>query len=383
MSPVYETPALLPPGAPFDWNRPYLNAVCELDWSGTAELLLHRLKHIECELGRDSTERWSPRKIDLDLLLLGQERIHDETLQVPHARIHERSFVLDPLKDLAPGLTVPGCAWPVVNHARALPGHRPLTMAIFNLTPDSFSDGGALSTKAEWVARVQAADAAGVQILDLGAESTRPGAFRVEIEEEWARLEPVLTYLREFYRSQTIRPWISVDTRHASTADRALAMGADIVNDVGGLSDPRMIEVLAGCHAQYILMHSLTVPADPKLTWQSQVDPIAELKSWFFRKMELLVTAGIDADRVIFDPGIGFGKTQAQSLEILQRFEELSDLPIRLLVGHSRKSCLREGEVMSIPALDEATFRWSRRLARTGVDIIRVHDFRRYQGEWL
>src|SRR5690606_31813666 len=177
VSPVVESPALLLDDAPPEWNRPFLNLVAECETSLTPHELLDALKAVEAELGRDAQARWSPRPIDLDILLWGAEEIVTERLRVPHPGLHERAFVLAPLASLRPLLAVPGRGGKtVLELTRALARHIPLWMGIVNLTPDSFSDGGAITDEASFAARVDALVAAGTHIVDVGAESTRPGA---------------------------------------------------------------------------------------------------------------------------------------------------------------------------------------------------------------
>ncbi len=365
---------MVPEDAPDGWRIPYLNAVAAMDWAGSPQELLQSLQHIETGLGRAAALRWAPRIIDLDLLVFGDQTIGDPHLVVPHAGIWGRSFVLDPLKHLAPGLRLPGHAETVLKRARELPGHAPLWMGILNLTPDSFSDGGELADEAELRQRIAAWDSAGVQIFDLGGESTRPGARHIAPDEEWSRLEPALHLLRDRYAGRLFRPWISVDTRHAATAARALAMGADIINDVGGLSDPAMGKILQGGSCQYVLMHSLSIPADKNQVLDENRDPVEAVRVWALEKLESLSRLGIGLDRIIFDPGIGFGKTPSQSLALLQGIESFLDLPVRILAGHSRKSFMILWNNLKAEQRDPESIGLSLRLADKGVDILRVHE---------
>ena len=374
VSPVYTTPALLPPGAPAEWDIPYLNAVAEIDWSGSAVELLAFLKATEIALGRSPSDRWAPRVIDLDILTFGAQVVEAPGLRVPHPGMLTRSFVLDPLKDLAPALVLPHCAEAVCALARSLPGHTPLIMGILNLTPDSFSERGELLNSETLVSRVTTLLAARVQILDLGAESTRPGATPVSVDEEWARLEPALEKVKSLSGSRLLAPVISVDTTKPEIAERALRRGAHWINDVAGLSNPRMVEVAREHRCPAIFMHHVTVPADPKRVLSPDCDPIAEVKRWALTRIETLVAAGLDIEQLIFDPGIGFGKTAHQSLAILKRAAELADLPVRTVIGHSRKSFMRTWGFDDVSARDMATLGASLALTSRGVDILRVHD---------
>lgn len=372
-SPVTCTPALVPPGAPADWRKPYLNAVVELDWDGTPRELLDFLKKTELELGRVSAPRWAPRIIDLDLLLFGNSLIAEEDFRVPHAGLASRAFVLDPLKHLAPTLEIPGGNRTVLALSREIPLRSPLWMGVLNLTPDSFSDGGKLTDLSCVKAKVEEWEAEGVHILDLGAESTRPGAETVSAQMEWERLEPALDFLRLRYEGKYFSPRVSVDTRNAQTARRALQCGARIVNDVSGLTDPDMAAVVAETGCEYVLMHSLRVPAGGAEFVEGE-DVVRILKSWAAEKILTLQTAGVSPDKIIFDPGIGFGKRAAHSLEMVCRAKEFLALPVRVLFGHSRKSFLQHFGERPSAQRDPETLGLSLRLAEVGVEILRVHE---------
>ncbi len=240
-------------------------------------------------------------------------------------------------------------------------------VGILNLTPDSFSDGGEHAMPAQAIAAAEAMIAAGAHIVDIGAESTRPGAVPLSAAEEWKRLAPVL---------EAVAPRVetSVDTRHAATAKNALALGARWINDVGGLGDEAMIAAVRDSECGLIFMHSLSIPADPLVTLPEACDPVAVLIEWARARIMALEAAGIARARLVFDPGIGFGKTQAQSLAILRRARELRAVGIPVLIGHSRKSCLRAYSDAPAGGRDAATLAVSAQLLRGGVEYLRVHD---------
>lgn len=375
VSPIVESPALLPAGAPADWNRPFLNCVVEAETALEPATLLDALKRIETALGRAPAERWAPRPIDLDILLYGDERIETDRLTIPHAGLTERPFFLTPLAALAPGLVVPGTGRTVLALSRALGHAIPLWMGIVNLTPDSFSDGGRYVSAAALEALLDDMDAGGVHVVDLGAESTRPGATPLTAEAEWARLEAPLATVLERYAGRRPRPWISVDTYHAPVAARAIEHGVDIVNDVSGLTSEAMLQLAADHEAiDFIAMHNLSIPADRAHTLPADADPIAELNAWLAAQRERWHRAGIDAQRIVFDPGVGFGKDPLQSLEILRRIEALELEDLRVLVGHSRKSFMGAFASGGETERDLVTVGASLELAARGVDILRVHN---------
>jgi 2-amino-4-hydroxy-6-hydroxymethyldihydropteridine diphosphokinase/dihydropteroate synthase len=249
----------------------------------------------------------------------------------------------------------------------------PQLMAVLNLTPDSFSDGGKFNAPEAALKQADYLLAEGATVLDVGAESTRPGAEVLCQKVEWARLEPVLQALAT--HPQRRHFILSVDTRHPDTAEKSLLLGVDWINDVTGGADSRMEAVLAASNCSYVCMHALTVPVNPAITLPEEADVIATLRDWAEERLERLEKAGIASSRVILDPGIGFGKTLAQNLTLLK--EPKAFLPegagARLLIGHSRKSFLRTFSDVPAEERDVETLAVSLYLAEKGVDYLRVH----------
>jgi dihydropteroate synthase len=243
-------------------------------------------------------------------------------------------------------------------------------MAIVNLTPDSFSDGGKYVGADAAIAYMEQLVEQGADILDIGAESTRPGARCLSVEEEWERLEPVLAIAKNRFSYTPI----SVDTRHANTAARAIDAGADWINDVNGGQDPQMLAVIRAASCNYVMMHSLSVPADPKNVLPEGVDAATTIRSWAERRTQELYDQGIAPERIILDPGIGFGKTAEQSWRILQAAPNLLDLPFCWLIGHSRKSFFKLITEKDAMERDTETHMVSAWLARHSVPYLRVHD---------
>ena len=374
-SPVIETPALLPDNAPWEWNQPFLNMVIECSTDITPDALLAQIHQIQDSAGRTNKSRWSPRPIDIDILLWGAETISTDQLTIPHRDMHLRHFVLTPLISLNANLTIPGRGnKTVLQWSRELPHHIPLWMGILNITPDSFSDGGkhenfratqeTMQTMVDW----------GATILDIGGESTRPGADTIDPETEWSRVAPVLRYLKDKGRDNPLRPLISLDTRNPDIAEKAIDIGVDFINDVSGVSDPRMIELAASSSCQWVAMHSLSVPADPTITIPQNVDPVQEVHQWLSDQIVRWDKAGIDPHRMVFDPGIGFSKNPLQSLRLLQSAGEFRQHGLRLLAGHSRKSFMKQFAGNETHERDMVTIGAAMQLCQQGVDIIRVHN---------
>ncbi len=236
-------------------------------------------------------------------------------------------------------------------------------MGIVNATPDSFSDGGRHLGGEAALAGALAQVGEGADFIDVGAESTRPGAAEIDAVEEWRRLEPVLA---AFAGKITVP--VSVDTYKAAVAAKALAAGASIVNDVHGLQrDPEMAGVVGSAGAGLVLMHNSRGE-------RSGGDIIGRIRLFFEKSLALAEGAGIGADRIVLDPGIGFGKSVADNLAILRRVGELRGLGFPLLLGASRKSVI--GAVLDLPVEDrlEGTIATTVAAVAGGVDIVRVHD---------
>lgn len=245
-------------------------------------------------------------------------------------------------------------------------------MGILNVTPDSFSDGGCHDTPAAALTHARHLIAEGATLIDIGGESTRPGAAPVTAPGEIARTVPVVAALRAEWDG-----WISIDTTKAAVATAALAAGADIVNDVSGLrADPAMVEVCAASGCGVVVMH---MQGDPG-TMQSAphyTDVVAEVTAFFNERMQVLVTAGIHPEALCFDPGIGFGKTLAHNLALLRALGHLSPPGRPLLLGVSRKSFI--GKILGTdhPAARDGASAALTALAREqGVMLHRVHAVR-------
>lgn len=394
VAPIYESEALLPPDACPDWDLPFLNTAVLLTTSLEPGPVLDQLKAIEVTLGRQERSRWAPREIDMDVLAWGARQMSTERLTVPHAGLLERPFALFPLAYLWPDWVHPQAGQSARRLAAGLPFGStsrclrwgagdlvgPQWVGILNITPDSFSDGGNFQVPEDALRHGRLLAAQGAAVLDAGAESTRPGSEVVPAETEWRRLAPVLEGLRE-----TPGVLISLDTRHAEVARRGVQTGVDWLNDVTGFETPSMLDLAASCAADLVVMHSLGIPPSGERTLDPAADPVAQLVEWAGKRLEVFRGAGIAEGRLIFDPGIGFGKTAEQSLELIRRAGEfVRAMPdqVRVLYGHSRKSCYSLYTDAPATARDQETVAASLHLARQGVDYLRVHNPEAHRRAW-
>jgi dihydropteroate synthase len=242
-------------------------------------------------------------------------------------------------------------------------------MGVLNVTPDSFSDGGRYLDPEAALARAGTLLAEGADLVDVGGESTRPGADPVPAEEEIRRVVPVIERLRARFPGAPI----SIDTTKPEVARAALRAGADLVNDVQALGTPGMAELVAGSGAAAVLVHMRGTPADMR-SRARYGDVVAEVAAELREAMRRALAAGVPEDRILLDPGIGFAKTAEQSLAVLSGLARLRELGRPLLVGPSRKSFI--GDVTGAPAADRlpGTLAAVAACVLAGAEFLRVHD---------
>uniref|UniRef100_A0A6B2L2Z0 Pterin-binding domain-containing protein n=1 Tax=Arcella intermedia TaxID=1963864 RepID=A0A6B2L2Z0_9EUKA len=380
----------------------FLNCVCKIKTSLSSAQLLNELKRIETEIGRERPlVRNGPRVIDLDILLHGRAPLSTSTLTIPHPQLHERDFVLGPLMDVQPDLVHPLLKksvrqlWadlgecegivaviPVVVNGKEVilsDRRKTLLMAVCNMTPDSFSDGGELFplNPAKLESLRENLLRSSVDIIDIGGESSRPGAEEVPGEEELARITPLLAWARAQRALDGVL--VSVDTWKSEVAKSAISQGANIINDYTAGKDPNIFKVAAETGAPMILMHSRGTPktmnqlADyPK--GQEMETIAAELNV----NIQKALDQGIFPWKIITDPGIGFAKRGEHNLVILRNLGRWKCLThgYPYLIGTSRKRFISEvcggqdpkdrvwGTAATITAAVQA-----------GCAIVRVHDF--------
>ncbi|OGG68440.1 dihydropteroate synthase [Candidatus Kaiserbacteria bacterium RIFCSPHIGHO2_02_FULL_55_25] len=251
-------------------------------------------------------------------------------------------------------------------------GKKTYVMGIINVTPDSFSGDGVLDVEAAVKQGIQM-EKDGADVLDVGGESTRPGSVPVSLEDELARVIPVVTRL-----AKEVKVPISIDTYKAEVARQAIAAGASIINDVwGGRMEPEILTVAANTKVPIILMHNRSQAAaveGERYVGVEYKDLIGDIKKELREQISVALAAGIAKENIIVDPGIGFGKTVEQNLELVNRLDELKELECPILVGPSRKSFV--GYTLDLPASErlEGTLAAVALCIQKGADVVRVHD---------
>ncbi|MFT5729050.1 MAG: dihydropteroate synthase [Desulforhopalus sp.] len=243
-------------------------------------------------------------------------------------------------------------------------------MGVLNVTPDSFSDGGQFATIDSAVDQAESLITQGADILDIGGESTRPFADKVATEEELQRVIPVIRAIRQKHSIP-----ISIDTTKSTVAVAALKAGATHINDISALrTDPEMIEVARSTSVPIIIMHMLGTPENMQIK-PTYTDIIKEMLAFFTERLAYLNSHGVKTDRIIIDPGIGFGKTRNHNLTILKHLDRFSQFGVPVLLAHSRKRFL--GDVTGVTLekdRDLATAVVSALSACKAIDMVRVHD---------
>jgi dihydropteroate synthase len=244
---------------------------------------------------------------------------------------------------------------------------KPRVMGIVNVTPDSFSDGGKFNTTEKAIAHALQLVEEGAEILDIGGESTRPGATPVLLDEELKRVIPVIEGLRD------VGVPLSIDTYKPQVMQAAITAGADIVNDVCALREPQALEIVATSQAGVCLMHMQgrpqTMQADPQYD-----DVVSEVRDFLKARLDAAEQAGIDRSRIVLDPGFGFGKRTAHNLTLLNHLNDIQALGLPLLIGLSRKSVLGQVVGSSVDERVYASIAASVVSVMKGANIVRVHD---------
>lgn len=254
---------------------------------------------------------------------------------------------------------------PLLPDGRTLGGENTLVMGILNVTPDSFSDGGKWAHVDTAIEHAHQMIAEGAALVDIGGESTAPGSTRIDTDEEWKRIGPVVSSLAE---DGII---CSVDTLHAASAVRAVEAGALIINDVsGGGWDPQMLSVVADTKAGFILQHYRALPGMPGEHFDYGPDLMATLSERLMHQVDLALDAGVNGDAIVIDPGLGFSLTNEQCWQIVRSLGELTALGYPILIGASRKRFIKA----TGRDVDEETGRVSVTCMRNSVWAVRVHN---------
>jgi dihydropteroate synthase len=314
--------------------------------------------------------------VDKELVVSKDPMTHN-LLTIPHKDYHNRTFVLEPLFKIEPELVDPASGIKIIQTYRSLVNcyasildlQSTLIMGILNVTPDSFSDGGKNSSLDLVIKSYKQMVADGADIVDIGGESTRPKAVAVGLQEEIDRVIPVIQGIRSFDQ-KTI---LSIDTYKPEVAELALQNGVDIVNDITGLTNPKMLKVVAKYNCPVVIMHKKGDPATMQDSPYYE-DVVQEVCDFFVRQIEICKAAGIK--KIILDVGIGFGKRLQDNLDLIKNLEKFVELGYPVLFGSSRKGMYRELFELDVDNREEVTMATTAFAIQKKAKIIRVHNVR-------
>ncbi len=374
VSPVVESAAILPKGSPADWNQPYLNFNVHGSTRLDLETVHRAAKLIQGRMDGVYEHSSQPRKIDIDIVNWDGDPVRVGGKTIPDIQAYRQPFVLSPLVHTYPHYQFSSSTPSAFELSFALAHHIPLWMGIVNITPDSFSDGGTHFSTDAMISAVQDMVRSGVHIIDVGAESTRPNAMPLTAAQEWDRLHNAITGVMQILQDTPLPPRLSVDTYHPENAEKALSLGVDMINDVTGLTNETMMALARESGKEFVAMHSVTVPVDLSRSLDPSADAVDVFEKWVRAQRLRWSDFGIDLGRIIIDPGIGFGKTGVQSLSLMSAIPQLRNLGHRVLVGHSRKRCLKGFAKRDSGRLDIETVGASLNMCAQKVDILRIHD---------
>jgi 2-amino-4-hydroxy-6-hydroxymethyldihydropteridine diphosphokinase/dihydropteroate synthase len=367
---VLETEAVLPENAPIEWNKPFLNMIVSGETELSPHELLAALKSVETEMGRPELyEVWSPRIIDLDILLWDELVINSPALKIPHPELNNRPFLQHLLALMGVKLSQ---NLQITNLFKKSFVLSPQLVGVVNVTHDSFSDGGNFSQTDKAIQQVLKLAADGASIIEIGAQSTRPGAIIAGPDQEYNKLKPVLDNIIQFMHDRTLT--ISVDTFWPTVISKLLKnYPVAWVNDVKGELDDETLKLIAAKNCKLCLMHSLTIPPTKEIIIPIEKRPTDVIVEWGKAYVDRLLALGFSLDQIILDPGIGFGKSIYQNIEILQKVVDLQKLGVKIMIGHSRKSYFGAFSGRTAAQRDIETIAVSCFLAEK-VDFLRVHN---------
>jgi 2-amino-4-hydroxy-6-hydroxymethyldihydropteridine diphosphokinase/dihydropteroate synthase len=350
---VLETAAILPPSAPDNWDRPYLNMII----TGNSQLdpfsLLKHIKNLEKQMGRDvNAPPWSPRIIDIDIIDYDSKRIDTEKLSIPHREIRNRDFLQYLLESveykISPDQKLDTINYNALNYFTL----NPKFVGIVNVTPDSFSDGGKYFDSTNAIGRIKELYDEGASVIELGAQSTRPGYVEIPPSEEIARLDKILERIENM-------DMIGVDT-YFDDVIKYLIKKYDIkwINDVKSQLNIDTIKMIADNNAKLVVMlHGMNI-------------------SWLKNQTGYLQNLGIKKENILLDPGIGFAKSKRENIEIIKNISQIKDMGHEILFAHSRKTFISSFSNTLTENRDIETIAISDFAAMKKIDYLRVHNVR-------
>ena len=368
---ILETKCILPEHAPDAWNKDFLNMIVVGHTDLSPQVLLQGLKLIESQIGRQKKySRWSPRIIDLDILIWPGVQVHSTDLTIPHPELQNRPFFLHLLQMMGAG-DFTNHILPKASFSKSLVLF-PKFVGVVNITSDSFSDGGEFNIPEKAVSHILRLANDGASVIEIGAQSTRPGAIINSPQEEYQKLKQVLDNIKPLLANNNIV--LSIDSFWPTVIHEVLNhYPIAWINDVKGDLDDKTLRLIAERNCKLCIMHSLTVPASNQHILPLEQSPMKIIIAWANQQIERLLLLGFKPENIIIDPGIGFGKSIYQNLDILKNLGQLKNLGTPVLLGHSRKSYISAFSTQAAYNRDIETIAVSS-LVNNDADFLRVHN---------
>lgn len=381
---LYSSKALLKEGAPKDWDIIFLNTAVKISTTLNPQELLIILKNIEKNIGRDlNAPIWSPRIIDLDILAAEDLILEADNLSIPHKELLNRNFALAPLLELSKNWHHPKKIDidlslrlkeldPIEKLKQSL--SNTMRMGIVNLSDQSFSDGYFDNDKRKL--NLEELIDNGAEIIDIGAESTKPDAKPISINEEFQRLDTFLEYIKSSLTNLKYKPLLSIDTRKLEVMQQILEKHHDIIwmiNDVECNNIEQKAKLIAKYNKKYVITHNLgIIDRNQYIDRDNAIDAVCK---YIEQKKNILLNYDLAKENIFFDVGFGFGKKTDTAKYLLENIIKIKErLNLKALIGHSRKpSVLGLTKDSDLNTLDKATRELSRKLEKLNIEIIRIH----------
>ncbi len=312
----------------YDHQNPFLNMVVEAKTTLSPRDLLNFTQHVEHSIERQKSIHNGPRTIDIDIVFYDDLIVNEPDLIIPHPRAYERDFVMIPMLDLNPNFS-----FQKPKETYIMKRHIPTQIVgILNLSPESFGSESYIDIP-NILERVRVMIEEGADVIDIGAQSTKPGTEQLREEEELKRLENVIPSIKKKFPNIQL----SLDTTRLSCARLAVKQGIDMINDIsGGRFSPEILSLIVNTDVKIVIVHSQGDFTSMHAQY-TYTDIIEELKKYFQERIQEMLRAGVRRDQIILDPGIGFSKTSVENFEILKNIKRLKKLGYPLYIGLSRK----------------------------------------------
>ncbi|NQZ85452.1 MAG: dihydropteroate synthase [Nanoarchaeales archaeon] len=347
----------------------FLNQVIEVKTKLSPFELLDTIEKIMSEMKRKRLIKYGPRIIDIDILFYKNIEINKKILTIPHKLMFERDFILKPLYELNKKINIKNKPIKHWINLLKLYSKQIKIMGVLNVTSNSFSDGGKFDNLETGIKQFKKLSKYS-DIIDIGAESSRPGSLAISEKEELNKVIPLIKKIRKLNKEILI----SIDTKKSNVAKQALTAGADIINDITGMKNKQLRKVASDFNCPTIIMHMKGIPQTMQKNLKTNLDIIKEINDFFKNQIKICVADGIKKENIFIDPGIGFGKTFKDNITIIKNLDKFNIHNSQILIGLSKKSFFQKITNTLVSQRQEETLTANLISIQNGAKLIRVHD---------